>query len=69
MAKERAKGFFPLSDCSLPLAADPAGKAPTLSSLPDEKCVGSLLRSTAPRAPVRARTAADSTRDAPAAFQ
>jgi hypothetical protein len=67
MDKERAEAFFPLSDCSLPLAADRAGKAPTLSSLPDEKRVGSLLRSTAPRAPVRATTAADSTRDARAA--
>jgi hypothetical protein len=34
--KERAEAFFPLSDCSLPLAADRAGKPPTLSSLPDE---------------------------------
>ena len=41
--------FVPLFDCSLPLAADRAGKAPTLSSLADEKRVVSLLRSTAPR--------------------
>jgi hypothetical protein len=37
MYEERAEAFFPLADCSLPLAADPAGKAPTLSSLTDEK--------------------------------
>ena len=61
MYEERAEAFFPLSDCSLPLAADRAGKAPTLSSLADEKRVVSLLRSTAPRDPVRATTtAADS---------
>jgi hypothetical protein len=34
-----------------PLAADRAGKPPTLSSLADEKHVGSLLRSTAARDP------------------
>jgi hypothetical protein len=28
-------GVFPLVDCSLPLAADRAGKPPTLSSLAD----------------------------------
>jgi hypothetical protein len=40
------------------------GKPPTLSSLVDEKRVGSLLRSTAARDPVRATTtAADSPRD------
>jgi hypothetical protein len=66
--KARAEAFFPLSNCSLPLAADRAGKAPALSSLPGEKRVGSLLRSTAPRAPVRATTtAAGSERDARAA--
>jgi hypothetical protein len=67
--KERAEAFFPLSDCSLPLAADRAGRAPTLSSLSDEKHVGSLLRSTGPCAPVRATTTADCTRDARAASQ
>src|SRR5829696_6351657 len=47
--------------CSLPLAADRARKPPTLSSLTDEEHVGSLLRSTAARDPVRATTtAADS---------
>ena len=70
MDKERAEAFFPLFDCSLPLAADRAGKPSTLSSLADQKRVGSLLRSTAPRDPVRATTtAADSTRDARAASQ
>jgi hypothetical protein len=44
--------------CSLPLAADRAGKPPTLSSLADEKRVASLLRSTAARDPVRATTTA-----------
>jgi hypothetical protein len=34
------------------LRADRAGKPPTLSSLADEKRVGSLLRSTAARDPV-----------------
>jgi hypothetical protein len=44
------------------------GKPPTLSSLADEKRVGSLLRSTAARDPVRATTtAADPQRDARAA--
>ena len=43
-------------DCSL--AADRAEPS-TLSSLADQKRVGSLLRSTAPRDPVRATTAAD----------
>jgi len=58
-------GVFPLVDCSLPLAADRARKPPTLSSLADEKRVGSLLRSTAARDPVRVTTtAADSERDA-----
>jgi len=33
--------------CSLPLAADRAGRPPTSSSLADEKRVGSLLLSTA----------------------
>jgi hypothetical protein len=62
--------FFPLSDCSLPLAVDRAGKPPTLSSLADEKRVDSLLRSTAARDPVRATTAAaDSKRDARAALK
>jgi hypothetical protein len=70
MDEERAEAFFPLLDCSLPLAADRAGKPPTLSSLADEKRVGSLLRSTAPRDPVRATTtAADCARDARAASQ
>jgi hypothetical protein len=70
MDKERAEAFSPLFDCSLPLAADRAGKPPTLSSLADEKHVGSLLRSTAPRDPVRATTtAAGSKRDARAASQ
>jgi hypothetical protein len=44
---------FALVDCSLPLAADCAGKPPTLSSLADENRVDSLLRSTAARDPVR----------------
>jgi hypothetical protein len=35
-----------------PLAADRAGKPPTLSSLADDKRVGSLLLSTAARAPL-----------------
>ena len=53
-------GAFPVY-CSLPLAADRAGKPPTLSSLADKKRVSSLLRSTAARDPVRATTtAADS---------
>jgi hypothetical protein len=66
--EERAEAFFPQLDCSLPLAADRAQKPPTLSSLADEKRVGSLLRSTAPRDPVRATTtAADTTRGARAA--
>jgi hypothetical protein len=56
MHTERAEAFFPLFDCSLPLAADRAGQPPTLSSLPDKKRVGSLLRSTAARDPVRATT-------------
>jgi hypothetical protein len=44
------------------------GKPPPLSSLADERRVGSLLRSTAARDPVRATTtAADSMRDARAA--
>ncbi|MCE3276585.1 MAG: hypothetical protein K0R13_2440 [Propionibacteriaceae bacterium] len=60
-------GFLP-SCGSLPLAADRARKPPTLSSLTDVEHVGSLLRSTAARDPVRATTtAADSTRDARAA--
>jgi hypothetical protein len=66
--EERAEAFFPQSDCSLPLAEDRAQKPPTLSSLPDEKRVGSLLRSRAPRGPMRATTtAAGSERDARAA--
>jgi hypothetical protein len=70
MDKERAEAFSPLSSCSLPLAVDRAGKPPTLSSLPDEKRVGSLVRSTAPRDPVRATTTtADCRRDARAASQ
>jgi hypothetical protein len=65
--EERAEAFFPLFDCSLPLA-DRARKPPPLSSLADERRVGSLLRSTAARDPVRATTtAADSDRDARAA--
>jgi hypothetical protein len=43
---------------SLPLAADRARKPPTLSSLTDEEHVGSLLRRTAARDPVRATTTA-----------
>jgi hypothetical protein len=70
MDRERAEAFFPLSNGSLPLALDRAGNPPTLSSLANRKRVGSLLRSTAPRDPVRATTtAADSTRDARAASQ
>jgi hypothetical protein len=58
--EERAEAFFPLFDCSLPLA-DRARKPPPLSSLADERRVGSLLRSMAARDPVRATTtAADS---------
>jgi hypothetical protein len=60
--EKRAEAFFPLFDCSLPLA-DRARKPPPLSSLADERRVGSLLRSTAARDPVRATTtAADSER-------
>jgi hypothetical protein len=44
------------------------GKPPTLSSLADDRRVGSLLRSTAARDPVRATTTtANSKRDARAA--
>jgi hypothetical protein len=65
---EASRGDLPLFDCSLPLAADRAGKPPTLSSLADEKRVGSLLRSAAARDPVRATTtAAGSERDVRAA--
>jgi hypothetical protein len=39
-------------DLLAPLAADRAGKPPTLSSLADEERVGSLLRSTAARDPL-----------------
>jgi hypothetical protein len=68
MYAERAEAFFPLLDCSLPLAADRARQPPTLSSLADEKRVDSLLRSTAARDPVRATTtAADPPRYARAA--
>jgi hypothetical protein len=38
-------------DCSLPLAADRAGKPPTSSSLAVERRVGSFLLSTAARDP------------------
>jgi hypothetical protein len=53
---KRAEAFFLCLICSLPLAADRAGKPPPLSSLADEKRVDSLLRSTAARDPVRATT-------------
>jgi hypothetical protein len=36
MCTKRAEAFFPLFDCSLPLAADRAGKPPSLSSLADK---------------------------------
>ena len=54
---ERRRSFLSLI-CSLPLAADRAGRPPTLSSLADEQRVDSLLSSTAARDPVRATTTA-----------
>jgi len=70
MYKKRAEAFFLslIARCrSLRIAL---GKPPTLSSLADERRVGSLLRSTAARDPVRATTtAAGSERDARAASQ
>jgi hypothetical protein len=58
-----SRGVLPLFDCSLPLAADRAGKPPTLSLLADHMRVDSLLRSTAARDPMRAMTkSADSPR-------
>jgi hypothetical protein len=56
MYTKGAEAFFPLLDCSLPLAADRIGKPPTLSSLADEKRVGSLLLSTEACDPMRTTT-------------
>jgi hypothetical protein len=55
MDEERAEALFPLPDCSLPFAADRAGKPPILSSLPDKSA---SARSSAAqlRDPVRATT-------------
>jgi hypothetical protein len=50
--EKRAEAFFPLFDCSLRSLRIALGKPPILSSLADEKHVGSLLRSTAARDPV-----------------
>jgi hypothetical protein len=66
--EERAEAFFLclIARCRSPRIAP--RKPPTLSSLADEKRVGSLLRSTAARDPARATTtAADTPRDARAA--
>src|SRR4029077_6193373 len=67
---ERAEAFFPLFDCSLPLAADRAGRPPTLSSLPDKSA--SARSSAAQRRAIRCerrRTRRIQKRDARAASQ
>src|SRR5215217_9138952 len=65
--RRRERRCFSSVCCSLPLAADRARKPPTLSSLTDEEHVGSLLRSTAARGPVRATTTAATQRTSPRA--
>jgi hypothetical protein len=56
--KRRERRRSSLFDCSLPLAADRARGAAYFVVAPDEEHVGSLLRSTAARDPVRATTKA-----------
>jgi len=68
MHEERAEALFLCLIARYRSLRIALGKPPTLSSLADEKRVGSHLRSTAARDPVRATTtAADSKRDARAA--